>query len=340
MKKAILFPAIVILAVLGFSRCASGAPPWGSNPYSLYPEALYLAAEGHGPSRDAAERDALVTLASRFGQSIHSDLRTLNVYTEAALDGVVKTESAAGITEALRISVAMDTLAGAEIRDVWHDGRGLYYALAVMEKGPAVKLYAGLAASSQKIIDELTLLPEDETYSLEGAANYGLAASIADAGQVFGRVLSILGSPAAGLPPGEEYRIRAAEIIRNIPVLVRGEGPGRIKDAFAAALTEAGFRTGGLDSRYVLELDAGFSETFSGGRYRWCGYEISAALTDAKTGTILLPYNIEGREGHLRYEEAEKIALREAEEKIRQSYGTSLGEYLKGLSYRDLMGKR
>jgi hypothetical protein len=35
----------------------------------------------------------------------------------------------------------------------------------------------------------------------------------------------------------------------------------------------------------------------SGGSYRRRGYQIGAALTDTRTGTVLLPYGLEGREG-------------------------------------------
>jgi hypothetical protein len=364
MKKAFLLPVAVILTVIltapVLPGCAAPSvspgspvpvksqsspgtsisagtpfPSWGDDPSVGYPRHSYLTAEGRGTSKDAADRNALAALAAFFGQSIRSDLQSLSVYRETIGDGDPRSSSTEEITEALNVSVSMDSLLGAEIRERWDDGRGLYYALAVMEKAGAIRLYTELFNSGQRVIDRLTLLPPDEKYSLEGALNYRRAASLADANKVLVPILSVLGSPLdfSGLRTGEEYRMEAAEIIREIPVLVRvKEGKADpVKNAFAGVLSEAGFRTGGQGSRYVLEVDAALSPALPGGQYQWCSYEISADLTDTRTNTVLLPYGIHGREGHLRYEDAEKRALRDAEGKIRQSYGNALGEYLRNL---------
>jgi hypothetical protein len=359
MKKPPPFPAHLLLALLLISPnlpgCAAAPrppappepsaasrpssaplPPWGADPAVLYPRNSYLAAEGRGSNRDAADRNALANLAAFFGQSVQSDLRSFTADWKTALDGGAQAGFTEEVTEALRISVSMDSLLGAEIRERWEDGRGLCYALAVMEKAKALKLYTELFNSGRRVIDELTGLSPEEARSLDGAVKYRRAAPLADANAFLTRILSALDSPLdfSGVKTGEEYRNRAAGIIRDIPILVRlknGE-PDPVKNAFAAALTEAGFRTGGEGSRYTLEVDAVFQEALlDNPRYKWCAYEISADLTDTTTNTVLLPYAVHGRGGHLRYGDAERVALRDAEEKIRQSYGAALGEYLRRL---------
>jgi hypothetical protein len=313
------------------------APPWISDPYSVYDRASFVAAVGHGPSRDAAEWNALTTLTAFFGQSIRSDLQATAAYREAMVNGSIRGSSqTTEITEALRISVEMDTLVGAELRDSWYDQKSVYYALAVMEKTVTEKLYPELIASNLRIIDTATNLSEAEKYSLDGVVSYNLAASAADAAAVFVQVLSAINSDKefGKIKSGKEYRIEAVEIIKRIPIRIRvqSDRSDRIKGAFAAVLTKMGFRTGGNDSPYELNVQAVFSRLTLESPYKWYRYEISADLIDAKSGAVLLPYGITDRAGHAQLEEAEKRAVADAEEKIMESYGNSLREYLTRLS--------
>jgi hypothetical protein len=133
---------------------------------------------------------------------------------------------------------------------------------------------------------------------------------------------------------GEEYRIETAEIIKRIPIRIRvnNDRSDRIKGAFATILTGMGFRTGGNDSPYELNVKAVFSQVVLESPYKWYRYEINADLIDTKSGAVLLPYGITNRQGHTLLEEAEKRAVADAEGKILESYGNSLREYLSRLS--------
>jgi hypothetical protein len=308
-------------------------PLWVTEPYSVYDQASFVAAVGHGSSRDAAGRNALTALTAFFGQSIQSELQALSAYMEAVADGTIRVSSGTNtITEAVRISVDMDTLAGAEIRDFWYDQKSVYYAAAVMEKAPAAKLYTDLIVSNLRIINELANLSDGEKYSLDGVVNYNRAASIADASALFINVLSLIGSAEDfyTLKKGDEYRLQAAEIIKRIPIRVQvnNDRADRIKGAFSAVLTQMGFRTGGTDSRYVLDVKTILSEVVRDDPYKWYRYEINAELIDTRNRMVLVSYSINNRNGHSQLEEAEKRAVAHAEEKILESFGTVLGEYL------------
>ncbi|MDR2020090.1 MAG: LPP20 family lipoprotein [Treponema sp.] len=321
----------------GSGEPQASQPLWVTEPYSVYDRASFLAAVGHGSSRDAAGRNALTALTAFFGQSIQSDLRTLSAYTEAVTDGTIRVSSETNeITEALRISVDMDTLIGAEIRDFWYDTKNVYYAAAVMEKAGAAKLYTDLIVSNTRIINELTNLSDGEKYSLDGVVNYHRAASVADTSAVFIKVLSAIGSAEDfdAVKKGEEYRIQAAEIIKRIPIRVRvsNDRADRIKGAFAEVLTRMGFRTGGNDSRYVLDVKTILSEVVLDGPYKWYRYEINAELIDTRNRAVLVPYSITDRKGHAQLEEAENRAVAHAEEIILGSFGDVLGAYLTRLS--------
>jgi hypothetical protein len=302
------------------------------DPYAFYNRDSWIAAVGHGASRERAERTALTALTAFFGQSIQSELQAVTASRETVLNGAAAASSQTSeIVESLRVAVNMDALVGAEIRDVWYDQQGVYYAAAVMEKAAVVKLYTALINSNIRIIDELTALPDTQKYSLDGVVNYMRAAATADASAVFINVLSTIGSAGdfGGIKKGDEYRIEAAEIIKRIPIQVRvaNDRSDRVRGAFAEVLTQMGFRTGG-GSRYMLDVKTVFSEVVLDSPYKWVRYEISADLTDTGNGVVLLPYSITDRLGHTQLEEAEKRAVAGAEKEIRQSYGELFLKYL------------
>ena len=101
------------------------------------------------------------------------------------------------------------------------------------------------------------------------------------------------------------------------------------KYAFASALAKQGFRSGGTDSRYVLQVGVDFSSVeFPNQQNKFTRYTIDANLIDTRDASVLLPFNINGREGHISLSEAENRAVAAAEKKINDTYGTVLSDYL------------
>jgi hypothetical protein len=64
---------------------------------------------------------------------------------------------------------------------------------------------------------------------------------------------------------------------------------------------------------------------------KYVRYVLEAALVDRRTGTVLLPYTISGREGHLTVPEAENRALGIIEKQIAGGWAGALGGYLDSL---------
>jgi hypothetical protein len=295
-----------------------------------------VAASGYGAGRESAEKNALAALTAVFGQSIQAELKTLTAYSEAVLNGAVNVSGNTSVQNAVKTSAEMDALVGAELRDVWYDGKGTYYAVAVMDRAKTAVLYRDMILSNEGLINELVVIPEGEKNSLEGVSRYQLAALIADTNRVYANVLSLANRGAGGidpgtLKPGDNYRLEAMNIARNIPITVRvsGDRTDRIRGAFAAALSGAGFRSGGTNSRYVLDVAVAFEEVvFPNQQNKFTRYVVSADLTDTAGEAVLLPYTINGREGHLSLAEAENRAITAAERRINESYGEALSEYL------------
>jgi hypothetical protein len=316
-------------------------PRWVTAPESVYDRKTYISAVGYGTNRDMAERRALAALTAIFGQSIQSEAQSRIVYSEALIDGALGSASGNNdFVNLIKTSAEMDSLVGAEIKDLWFDGKDTYYAAAVMERAKTTALYKDLINTNQRLIKDLTAVPEGEKYTLDGLRRFQLAAAVADTNTTFLNVLRVLGDGSVGKVPeslrtGDDYRLEIAAITKNIPigVVVEHDQRDRIRRAFEEALTKAGFRSGGADSPYLLKALVDISPVdLPNNPNKFVRYVVDANLEDRRTGDRLLPFSVDGREGHLSIPEAENRAYRAAETKIKEAYGPALDAYLSHFS--------
>ena len=311
-------------------------PAWVDSVDSAYNRSQYVAAVGYASNRTMAERNALANLVAFFGQSIQADMTTTNTYREAVKNGVTTgwTDDMS-MENTIQTSASMDTLVGAEIREVWYDSNSTYYAAAVMEKTRTAQLYSDMIRANLNMIGNLVTMNQAEKNSLEGFSRYQFAAAVADINISYGNLLKLIGAaPPDGIKPGDDYRLEAQGIARAIPigVTVRNDKSGRIQGAFAKALSELGFRSGGTNSRYVLDVGIVTSPVeFPNNQNKFTRIEVNADLTDTSTRSVLVPYNFNNREGHTSQSEADNRAYAAAERKIGEEYRDMLSEYLSQL---------
>jgi hypothetical protein len=310
-------------------------PQWVSDPYQVYPRAVYLAAVGYGPNRESAEKNAVAALTAIFNQSISSETEINVSYTEALVKSGSTWSENSDIAQTVKTSVQMNTLIGAEILDVWDDGKGTVYTVAAMDKLKTGSVYSELIQQNLQTISKLTTMSAEEKQSFDGYVKYQQAVSLADANMVFVNVMKVMDMiPSAGegdVKSGEYYRVESSEIARNISmaVIVDNDKQNRIRGAFTQALSASGFRTGGANPRYTLKASLILEPvTFEGNPYQWIRYSVESNLVDLSSGASIFPYSITGREGHNSASEAETRALRAAETSIRDSYSRVLGEFL------------
>jgi hypothetical protein len=312
-------------------------PAWVDSIDSVYGRAQYVAAVGYAADRGMAEKSALANLTAFFGQSIQADQTITNTYQEAVRNGVTTgwTDNFSS-QNTIRTSASMDTLVGAEIREVWLDSRtNTYYAAAVMEKAKAAQMYTEMIQANQNMIKNLITMSAAEKNSLEGLSRYQFAATVADINISYGNLLRLIDAAVPpGLVKGDEYRIEAQNIVKAIPVgvAVTNDKSGRVQGAFAKSLSELGFRSGGNNSRYVLRVEIAVSPVeLPNNPNKFARIELSANLTDTSAGAVLLPYNFNNREGHTSQSEAENRLYLAAERKINEEYAKLLNNYLSQL---------
>jgi hypothetical protein len=309
-------------------------PKWVDSVDSVYNKSQYVAAVGYAASRDMAEKNALANLVAIFGQNIKADQAITNTYNEAVKNGVTAgwTDSIA-MQNTIKTSASMDTLVGAEIKEIWQDKKNkVFYAVAVMEKAKTVQLYNEMIKANQYVINNLLAMNQTEKNSLEGFSRYQFVAIVADINITYGNVLQVIGSPLpAELAKGDNYRIEAQNIAKAIPVaiVIKNDKSERIQGAFTKVFSDIGFRSGGNNSRFILYVDITISPVdLPNNTNKFVRIELGADLTDTSLNTILLPFNINSREGHTTVTEAENRAYMVAERKINEEYKDLLLDYL------------
>jgi hypothetical protein len=315
----------------------SKKPAWVDSVESVFKKSQYVAAVGYASSREMAEKNAFANLTGFFGQSITADQKIKNTYSEAVKNGVTSgwTDDI-NIENVIKTSASLETLAGADIKEVWHDAKNnVYYAAAVMEKSKAAAVYTEMVIANQNLIKNLITMTSALKNTLEGFSRYQFAAAVADINTTYANVLKLIDALVpSGLVKGDEYRLEAQNIAKTIPVgiTVKNDKAGRIQGAFAKALSDVGFRSGGNNSRYILNVNITVSPVdLPNAANKFARIELGADLTDTITKTVLIPYNFNSREGHATAAEAENRAYAAAERNIGEEYKDILFTYLSQL---------
>jgi hypothetical protein len=317
---------------------AKGSPAWTRDPYNAYEKAQFAAAVGIGDTRQMAEKNALGNLVATFGQSIMVDEKISLSYQEAVKSGATANWSEnTSIDSTIKTGAGLDSLVGAEIGEVWYDGKKDYYAVAILEKPKAIQTYSNMIRSNQAMINELLNMPAAGKNTLDGYARYQFAATVADINISYGNLLSVIGAPsyAQGLKRGDDYRLEAKNIANAIPIgiTVKNDRAGRVQGAFAKILADAGFRSGGTNTRYRLDASLSLTEDVRPGQPNiFVRYVLDASLVDTEArGTVLVPYNVSDRAGHNSLQAAEDRAYLEVERKIDKDFRELLSNYLSQL---------
>ncbi len=351
LKNLFCAAALLCLALSGAAakknKKTSLPPKWLYSPYSVYDEATCLAAVGNGYDRTTAQAAAIRELSSVFGQTVASLTVAGSRMEQAQKDGIVACNKNSTIDQQTQLLVSHDDLIGIEIADVWEDSaKSRWYAVALMDRAKSAAIYASMIEKNNAQIKKL--LPESPSkgagYSLLDYARCDFAAEIAGKNEVYMNRLSVLDSErAGGLRPltllRQDLVIRCCEIASSIPVFVRQnqDSDGRINSAFSQVLHEFGFSTSkSKNARYTIDVNFYLSDVMpvkSADRIS-VNYTVDAFLTDNTNGEKLIPFNVNGRAQHVDEARAAEAALRSAEKKIKNSFGSKFTEYIKQLSLK------
>jgi len=176
---------------------------------------------------------------------------------------------------------------------------------------------------------------QTEKNSMEGFSRYQFAATVADINISYGNLLKIIGAtPPGELKRGDDYRLEAVDIARAIPIglRVQNDKAERIQGAFAEAIAGLGFRSGGVNSPYLLDVNITTSPVeLASQTNKFTRIELKANLVDSGSGTVLFPFNFSDRQGHITQSEADNRAYAAAVKKINEDYAKAFSSYISAL---------
>ena len=315
-------------------------PEWVSSPAAVYPSDTYLQYVGYASDRGDAEVQAVNGLAAIFGQSVKSDSLSSQRMMQAKSDGKIATAKVSAFSQDVLRSVDVNDLVGVEIKDYWFDGEKTWYAIAVLDKSKACDIYTDMIRKNARAIKDLLVKAENDTYSIDGYAALDFATDITIENEGNVKKLAVINPAAVGelkvnLPSSKEISAKKLEVAKNIPicVLISGDEDGRLAAIFAEVITSFGFR-GSLEtgSRYMLTGSLSFEESQSSDKKTTkCRYNLETFILDTENDHQLCPFNLSGREGHVKYEEAVSRAKKSVEKKVRSDFKKTFAEYLKSL---------
>ena len=341
LKKLIfllLLPAVFISCATSSSSPVAGrtAPEWVFDVDSVFPRSRYVAATGFASDRAGAEANALASAVAFFGQTVQVDRTSASAYRQAIVNGVVDSwTDTAEMRASIRTTSEMENLMGLEIKEVWYDSRGTYYAAAVIEKQRAAHIYNESIRANVNVIDNLLAMTPDEKNTINGVIRYRFAAAAADINVYYKNIVLLLdGTVPYDVVSGDYYRLEAQNIIKLIPISIRvaNDRNGRIFGAFAKCFTDWGFNAAPGPARYVLNADIALSPVdLPNNPNVFSRVETAASLADTRNGVILLPYNYAGREGHVTRTEADNRAIAALERDINEKFAGILSDYLSSL---------
>ena len=309
------------------------APLLISEPSSVYPEALYLSGVGYGHSRSDAEAAAAAVLTKAISQKVEAQSSSVQEM-DAAMQNVRR-----GFSSVIRTSSTVDEISGLAIKETWADKNGTVYALAVINREDVGSHYEAKIKAAEDGINGFILFAADNPASFEALSALKKAAASASENEKNLSLLSVI-------HPGKYKNLSLAykntqtveallyrEIEKTgIAVEVENDKNKRIETAFLKALKDAGFKTASGTSSaadllsdvfpYILKASITV-EPFKGKTAAdniYVRYTVHADLTDRRTGKIVLPWSISGREAHITQSEAENRALRTVENEIKEKF--------------------
>ena len=316
----------------GYPSAGAGGPEWTrTRMHPNYSTQLYLVGVGQGGSRQAAELDAIRQLVNLFGVTVQADTRVSEAFR--GVEGGAGTSSLDQLNE-ISLAAGMDNLIGAEIADRWDDGRTAFYALAVLNRASATRTYTDMIRVNENQIATLTNISAAEKNSFEGFSRFQFAAVLAERNANYAAVVAETSGNRPQVTSADDLRREAAGIANNIPIGIRisGDSNQLIQAAFASAFTEIGFRTGGANARYVLDVTVALEQTtHPNPNFTFAQMQLTANLTDTQGNNILLPYSLNFREGGANFGTASQTAFRTAVRRIGEEYADKVFEHLSNL---------
>lgn len=334
-------------ATQGKDGSSKKAPQWVTNVKTEYPDFQWLAAVGYETNRAAAEKNALAELSKVIKQHIESEsiLKQTDMRIDTANDTYSKLVQE--YSSNVKTSSMIDEINGMAVQEVWTDSDGVVYAVATINRNVTGLYYSDkIKQYNDVIMSEIKNAKNNQASFLTVKALLH-AATLAAENSTFVDILSVVNPMQYKLVQLDYESVQAVQLLAQqeiqkitIGISVVGDISGRITQAFAKEISDAGFNTKVITDisdiennnlQYYLKVSIAINpiDMKASNDYKYVRYVVDTSLIDSYSDKTIMPYSMNGREAKMSVSEAEQKALRSIEQDIVSKYSKEFFDMLK-----------
>jgi len=325
MKSLGTIPFLVFTLSVACVSFASGAGrkdvAWIANPYDGYSEKEYVAATGSGTTTGDADKNATAELCRILSQSIetHESLKQ----TDSSKKGSQLSTYLSTVTT----HTSLTSISGLTIKDRFTNGKGTSYSRAVLNRAEAGRHYSLLFNQKDEEVETLVTHARQAGVSFTSCALLTKAYKIAQENDGYMQLLSVLNrsyykQPSYGSSAEVGQLAQNAFNAVTVNIEVTGDVDGRVAAVFSSAINDTGIgtATGNKDAPYQMTCTVSFEDAGQNGSAYYVRYVVTSSLKETATGTEVLNFSSNGRQGKLSKEEAQQGAVRIIETKVKNEF--------------------
>lgn len=307
-------------------------PKWLADRESVYPDSKFMSAEGEGDSASEARKNATAALVSQFETTIEVDTEFSSSYGETLNSGSTSSASSSSMIQKIKES-AQQTLSNIKHGDVFLDDRGLYHAVAFINRNETALHYRNLIEEKTTKINDL-ITQGDEEKDLIAFASYDAAIDLAAQNALLLMQLSLISSVGYKVAK-PSYDIlamtrRRSEIGSGVPfsVSITGTFSDELTKVITAEIQDMGFPTAGSAAFSIIGDSSVTPVDLDNGYYnaRW---RLNCQIINDSSESIV-SYVRDKRVSSLSESVSDDKVLKSMEKSIREELIGELNTYMRG----------
>lgn len=309
-------------------------PSWITEPHSKY-NSDYFVAVGNEKSKNFAELRAVEELAGIFGKDVNSSTIAESSMTRIEQEHVSSLVEEQNLNQQILVNVDQRNLVAVEIAETFYDeNKGDWYALAVLDKKKAAKIYLKEIQTCYKTIDDYCIAIEKSdndfdklgyTYKCKNTAQYIQSLIIRLQVIDFGVAEATKRTDISV----NRFNLEFDNIANSIPISIRinQDNNDIIKSACTEVFESYGFKIS-TQADCILEIVINNSyRTVTKPAAIYCESVMTISL-NTNDDKIIFPFNHSSRAGGKNEELAIKKEYSQLQNAIQTEYKKSIEEFL------------
>lgn len=282
-----------------------------------YPSSQYITGTGQGASLASASGAAKLSICQTLGESLKGQQ---NVQESSYSTGDQDSSLKISVNE----TVLYEHITGIEVKENYRTKSGEWICAAVLNKKDAEAYYSRLARENDSKISELVSRAVNSGASFESLELMNQAVRLAEDNQYNLDILLALTKKRPLMTYGtvQSVMLKAKDMAKEISVsiTVNNDKDGQVLGAFVKYFSEKGISVVKEKALFLIRADISLENTQSPDQKNiFVRYILNAPVFDSSENTVK-SFNINGREGHVTYEQAVQRCYKKICQRIEEEY--------------------